>query len=61
MRAVFFQDAEWKQTSAFGKLNGIEKVRGSQLFPFGGEFGLCVDGTSSNEGYKERTDGRALH
>src|SRR5712692_8182500 len=61
MRSVFFQDAERQQTRAFGKLNGIAKLRGSQLFPFHGKFGLSVDRTSSNERYKQRTNSRALH
>jgi hypothetical protein len=61
MLAMFFQNAERQQTSAFGKLNGIAKVSGSQLFPFSGEFGLRVDRTRSNERYKKRTDSRTLH
>ncbi len=61
MRAVFFQDAERQQTSAFGKLDGIAKLRSSQLFPFDGKFGLSVDRTSSNESYKQRTQSCTLH
>src|SRR5258707_6142659 len=60
MRTVFFQDAERQQTSAFGKLDGIAKVRRSQLFPFDGKFGLSVDRTSSNERYKHRTQSCTL-
>jgi hypothetical protein len=49
MGAVFFHDAEGQETSACGLLNGGAKVGGGEFFPFGGEFGLCVDGRGSKE------------
>ncbi len=61
MRPMLFENAERQQTRAFGKLDGVAKLRGSQLFPFRGEFGLRVDGTNGDESYEQRTDSGALH
>ena len=40
VRAMFLQNAERQQACALGLLNSATKVRGSQFFPMGREFGL---------------------
>ena len=61
MWPMFFQDAEWKQARALGLLNGLAKIAGGQLFPFRGEFGLRMSGTSNDESYEQRADSCTLH
>jgi len=54
MRAMLFQDAEGQQAGAFGLLDGIAEVRGSQLFPLYREFRLCMHRASSDEKKEQR-------
>src|SRR5205814_9985211 len=39
VRSMFLQNAKGQQACALGLLNSATKVRGSQFFPMGGEFG----------------------
>src|SRR4029077_5506847 len=49
MRTVLFENAERQETGAFGLLDSGAKAGSGEFFPLGGELGLRMDGTWSNE------------
>src|SRR5882762_9373660 len=54
MRSVLFQNAERKKARALGLLDSRTKIRGSKLFPFGGELALRAQRSCGKKREREK-------